>query len=105
MACASRRAALTFSRAVSPIGEPFRAQPGSLEAWLTERYALYTVDKTGRPMRGEIHHLPWPLQPAEADLQFHALTAQHGIELPLTPPLLHFARRLDIVAWTIAPFA
>lgn len=88
-----------------PIGEQFRAQPGSLEAWLTERYALYATDNAGRPLRGEIHHLPWPLQPAEAELHFHALTAQHGIELPQTPPLLHFARRLDIVAWTIAPFS
>ena len=40
---------------------------------------------------------------AEAELDFHHLTAQHGIRLPAAPPLLHFARRLDIVAWTIEP--
>ncbi|CAA9588620.1 MAG: hypothetical protein AVDCRST_MAG18-4408 [uncultured Thermomicrobiales bacterium] len=87
-----------------PLGEPYRAAPDSLEAWLTERYALYTADRQGRPLRGEIHHLPWPLQRAEAELQFGALTAQHGIVLPDRPPLLHFARRLDIVAWTLTPF-
>lgn len=86
-----------------PIGPQFTAAPGSLERWLTARYALYTADPQGRPLRGEIHHLPWPLQPAEADLHFSALTAQHGIVLPDRAPLLHFARRLDIVAWTLTP--
>jgi uncharacterized protein YqjF (DUF2071 family) len=88
-----------------PIGAPYQSRPGSLEAWLTERYALYTADRRGRPLRGDIHHLPWPLQPAEAELHFKALTAQHGIALPDRPPLLHFARRLDVVAWTLAPLA
>lgn len=86
-----------------PIGEPFDAAPDSLEAWLTERYALYTTDRQGRPRRGDIHHCPWPLQHAEAELHFGALTAQHGIILPAQPPLLHFARQLDIVAWTLGP--
>lgn len=84
-----------------PVSAPYRAAPGSLEAWLTERYCLYTADRRGRVLRGDIHHLPWPLQRAEADLRFNALVAQHGIALPDTPPLLHFARRLDVVAWTL----
>jgi hypothetical protein len=92
-----------FTGRYRPVGEPFRAQPGSLEAWLTERYCLYSADPHGRVYRGEIHHIPWPLQPAEAELDFHHLTAQHGIRLPDVPPLLHFTRWLDIVAWTIEP--
>lgn len=86
-----------------PIGAPFHAAPDSLAAWLTERYALYTTDRRGHPRRGDIHHRPWPLQPAEAELHFGALTAQHGITLPDQPPLLHFARRLDMVAWALTP--
>ncbi len=92
-----------FSARYRPSGAPFTAAPDSLEAWLTERYALYTTDRRGRPLRGDIHHRPWPLQRAEGTLRFGALTAQHGITLPEQPPLLHFARRLDIVAWTLGP--
>jgi uncharacterized protein len=48
-----------FGASYHPSGEPFQAPPGTLEHWLTERYCLYTLDETGRPLRGEIHHPPW----------------------------------------------
>jgi uncharacterized protein YqjF (DUF2071 family) len=82
-----------------PTGEPSTAVPGSLESWLTDRYCLYSADRTGRVFRGEIHHAPWPLQPAEAQWEHNTMTAQLGFELPHTPPLLHFAKRIDVVAW------
>jgi uncharacterized protein YqjF (DUF2071 family) len=75
------------------------SRPGTLEYFLTERYCLYTAEPDGRPLRGEIHHAPWPLQRAEAGLEELEMTAQIGVELPDTEPLLHFARRLDMVAW------
>ena len=78
-------------RATGPV---FRASPGSLEEWLTERYCLYALDRTGRIWRTDIHHLPWPLQPAQCEFQLNTMTA-----LPEIKPLLQFARRLDIVAW------
>jgi uncharacterized protein len=83
-------------RAAGPV---FRSAPGSLEAWLTERYALYAADRRGRIYRGDIHHLPWPLQPAEAEIAVNTVADAHGLVLPDPPPLLHFARRLDVVAW------
>jgi uncharacterized protein YqjF (DUF2071 family) len=82
-----------------PVGEPAPAAAGSLDAWLTERYCLYSVGRRGRARRLEIHHAPWPLQPAEADLSRNTLAAAAGLELPAMPPLLHFARRLDVVFW------
>ena len=91
-----------FQARYRPTGLGYRSEPGSLEAWLTERYALYTTDGRGRPMIGDIHHIPWPLQPAEGELHFKALVAQHGIELPDIPPVLQFAKRLDVVAWSLA---
>lgn len=91
----------TFIGHYAPISEPFQAQPGSLERWLTERYSLYTVDGRGRLAIGEIHHLPWPLQTAEADIQVNTVAAASGIYLPDTPPLLHFARRLDVAIWPL----
>ncbi len=85
-----------------PTGPAFRSAPGSLEEWLTERYCLYAADRRGRVYRGDIAHARWPLQPAEAELHFDTLVGQHGIRLPDTAPLLHFARRLAIRAWTLA---
>jgi len=82
-----------------PTGPVFRAELGSLEHWLTERYCLYAVDRRGRVSRGEVHHAPWPLQPAEAAFERLTLDAAVGFALPAIPPLLHFARRLDVAAW------
>lgn len=75
------------------------AEPDDLGAFLTERYALYAGD--GRRLwRGDVHHRRWPLQPAEAEVPTNTMTHALGIDLPDRPPLLHFARRLDVVAWT-----
>jgi uncharacterized protein YqjF (DUF2071 family) len=84
-----------------PIGPVYQSSPRTLDHWLTERYCLYTMDRSGQVWRGDIHHTPWPLQPAAADIEVNTLTQQIGLRLPDTPPLLHFARRLDVVGWTL----
>lgn len=81
-----------------PTGPVVRSAPGSLEYWLTERYCLYAANRAGHLYRGEINHQPWPLQPAEAELDAESLAASHGVTLS-GAPLLHFARRIDMVAW------
>jgi uncharacterized protein YqjF (DUF2071 family) len=86
-----------------PTGPVYRAAAGSLDRWLTERYCLYTSDRQGHAWRLEIHHLPWPLQPAEAEFEHNTMAAPLRLELPERPPLLHFARRLDVVAWLPVP--
>jgi uncharacterized protein YqjF (DUF2071 family) len=88
-----------FAATYRPVGEPFRAESGSLEHFLTERYCLYTVDDAGRPHRLDIHHRPWPLQQAAAMFERNTMAAANGISLPDTLPLLHFAQRQDMVAW------
>ncbi|HEY7034769.1 MAG TPA: DUF2071 domain-containing protein [Thermomicrobiales bacterium] len=82
-----------------PTGPVYRSEPGTLDAWLTERYAFYAGDAFGRVFRGNIHHLPWPLQPAEADIAVNTVCHAGSFALPDVPPLLHFARRLDVLAW------
>ena len=82
-----------------PVGQPFESRPGTLEDFLTERYCLYSADTRGRVWRGDIHHWPWPLQEAGAELEELEMTAQIGVTLPDTEPILHYARRLDVVAW------
>jgi uncharacterized protein len=86
-----------------PVGDVFNAQPGTLEHFLTERYCLYTLDGRRRLLRADIHHPPWPLQPAEAVVDGNTMTAPYGIELPDRQPLLHVAQRQDVVIWPPAP--
>jgi hypothetical protein len=77
-----------------------RRQEGTLEHWLTERYCLYTVH-AGRMYRGEIHHEPWPLQDAHAEIEINSMATVAGVVLPEAAPLLHFARRLDVLIWPL----
>ena len=95
---ASAPGRFVFKGRYGPTGDVFQAKPGSLEYFLAERYCLYTVDE-GRVFRGEIHHPPWPLQPAEADIGVNTM-APDGIEAS-GEPLLHFARRQDVVIWSL----
>jgi uncharacterized protein YqjF (DUF2071 family) len=82
-----------------PVGGPFESGRGSIENFLTERYCLYSAGRKGVVRRGEVHHRMWPLQPAEAEVQRLAMTEQIGLKLPETDPILHFSRRLDVLAW------
>ncbi len=88
-----------FAASYRPMGGLFNSRPGTLEHFLTERYCLYSADARGRVWRGDIHHWPWPLQRAEAGIEELEMTAQIGVKLPDTKPLLHYARCLDVVAW------
>ena len=84
-------------RAASERSEP---SPGTLEHWLTERYCLYTLDQRQRVLRADIHHPPWPLQRAEAEIELNTMTEQIGVRLS-GEPLLHLTARQDVVFWTL----
>jgi hypothetical protein len=91
-----------FEGRYRPVGGVYAARRCSLEHWLTERYCLYTV-ANGAVYRGEIHHVQWPLQKAEAEIAVNTMTTPHGITLPEQSPLLHFARWIETVEWGIGP--
>lgn len=96
-----RRAAPAVLRVrYRPAGQVFFAKPETLEHWFTERYCLYAADSRGRIFRGDICHPPWPLQPTEAEISENSMASAVGIELPRETPLLHFARRQDVLVWT-----
>jgi uncharacterized protein YqjF (DUF2071 family) len=84
-----------------PVGPEFRAPDGSIDEWLTARYCLYTVDAEGAAHRAVIHHDPWPLQPATAEIATNTMAQAAGIVLEGPPTHLHFVRRLDVVAWSL----
>ena len=94
-----RGAPARFDARYRPTGPVEPAAPGSLEAWLTERWRLFAIDGAGAVLRTEIRHRPWPLQPAAARIELETMAASHGLTLPDEPPHLRFAGRLDVVAW------
>jgi hypothetical protein len=98
-----------FRAEYGPTGNPAPARPGTLEHFLAERYCLYAVqarkEGEGRVWRGEIHHAPWPIQPAFARIETNTMAHAAGLSLPPTEPLLHFARRLEVVVWPLRRLA
>lgn len=105
VAFASRRTSsdgppASFSVRYRPTGEPTRAQRGTIDHFVTERYCLYTLDEAGHILRANIHHPPWPLQPAEAEIEHNTMTAGLGFSLE-GGPMLHYAERQDVVFWTL----
>ncbi|HVN20055.1 MAG TPA: DUF2071 domain-containing protein [Dongiaceae bacterium] len=89
-----------FRGTCRPIAPVHQCEIDSLEYFLTERYCLYTV-VAGQIHRCNVHHMPWPLQNAQANLAVNTMAEAVGIHLPATAPLLHFAKRLDVLIWPL----
>lgn len=86
-------------RGLGPTHKLAESHPGTLEYFLTERYCLFTVNRAGQPIRANVHHVPWPLEDAEADIARNDLAAAFGIALPDDKPVLHYSRRLAVYIW------
>ena len=74
---------------------PVSTTKTDVEKFVTERYCLYVV-RSGVVHRIQIHHLTWPLQPAEAEFEKNTMAAIHGIELPPEKPILQFSKFLEV---------
>lgn len=81
-----------FAARYHPTGPEEAAPPGTLEHFLTERYLMFAADKRGRVTTGRIHHPPWMLQAARAEIEINTAAPQPG------EPHLRFARRMEIRA-------
>lgn len=88
----------TLDVAYTPAGTAERARPGSLDEFLIERYCVYSSHR-GKLYRTELHHQPWPLQPASVELQSNSLAEALGLSLPPQPELCHFSRCNKLLTW------
>ncbi len=86
--------------AYRPTGPRLEVREGAIERWLAERYCVYVVAGGHRVLRGDIHHRPWPLQPASAEFEANTMVAPLGLELD-GPPLLHYSARQDTLIWRL----
>src|SRR5258708_18216885 len=94
----------TFAAKYRPVGAAELRKPGTLEHWLTERYCLYTVAGDA-VFRAEIHHEQWPLQDAETVISQNTMASAAGIKLADLPPVLHFAKTLQVLIWPLRKIA
>ena len=88
-------------RGLGPSRRLMQSRPGTIEYFLTERYCLFTRDPLGRLLRADIHHIPWPLEEAEAEFDQNDLPASIGLRLPNIEPLLHYSRKLVVYVWSV----
>jgi uncharacterized protein len=96
----SARGRARWRATYAPTSVVRHAQPGSLDYFLAERYCLYTLWKGGT-YRGEIHHVPWPLQDASIRIEENTVAEAAGIQVPAAPSAVAFARELKVLLWNL----
>jgi uncharacterized protein YqjF (DUF2071 family) len=87
-----------FDVAYSPVEKIERIRPGSLDEFLMERYCVYSWNRR-KFYRIEVHHQPWPLQQASAEIHANSIAEPLGLTLPVNPALCHFSRSLKMLVW------
>ncbi|SEC49334.1 DUF2071 domain-containing protein [Paenibacillus sp. GP183] len=90
---------VTFKGSYKPISEVYRAEQGTLDYWLVERYCLYSEDRN-RVFISEINHQPWILQDVEYEISENSMLKTYGIDLP-DPFCAHYCKRLDVHVWPL----
>jgi uncharacterized protein len=86
-------------RGLGPSRKLAENRSGTFEHFITERTCLFSSDRTGRPVRANLHYVPSPLEDAEAEIERNDLAASIGLTLPDTDPVLHYSRRLAVYVW------
>jgi uncharacterized protein len=77
-----------------------KAQPGSLEYFLTERYCLY-AESAGKLFRARIHHEPWPLRQADLRSWNTDIFAADGLQTPTGEPMVHVGGPVHVAVWPL----
>lgn len=97
--------AARFEGVYRPSGPPFSPKPGTRYHWFTERYALYGQWRCGGLYAIDIHHEPWTLHPADADLAINTMFAGSKLPVPQSAPVAHVADPRAVLAWAPRPVA
>jgi len=87
-------------RGLGPSQRLAELRSGTLEHFLLERSCLFSRDRTGQPVRANLHQASWSLEEAEAEIELNDLAAAMGIRLPDQEPVLHYSRRLAVYVWS-----
>jgi uncharacterized protein YqjF (DUF2071 family) len=86
-----------FHARFTAVGDAVRAAPGSLEAFLHERFLLVAGRAAGGLVAAEQHRPPWRLAPARAEVDLQTVAPPGLAAGP--PALAHLAEPLDQLVW------
>jgi uncharacterized protein len=86
-------------RGLGPTHKTAEMRAGTFEHYITERTCLFSSNRSGQPIRANLHYVPWPLEEAEAEIECNDLPSTVGLELPQLDPVLHYTRRLAVYIW------
>jgi uncharacterized protein YqjF (DUF2071 family) len=93
-----------FDARYTPAERGERAAPGSLEAFLHERYAFYGTLR-GKLASADVAHEPWTLHAADIAIAENSLGALAGQVFAARPALCFFARAVRVRATLTVPVA
>jgi len=93
----ARTVAGRFRAEYRPAVERRSAAPGSIDAFLHERYRFYSA-RGRRIVTAEVRHEPWSLQNLEVAIGENTLGATAGCTLPLEPDIATFGRGVRVTA-------
>ena len=88
-----------FEALYRPCGAARDANDNDLTRWLVERYRLYAGDRSGGLWQADIHHRPWMIQPAEAQIKINTMPLAHGLPSCGSPAIVHFAKHMEVLVW------
>ena len=87
----------------TPKGPLQPSQPGSLTAFLAERYASFSVGMFGLVFQGNLYHTPWQMQDADVVISQNTMLTAMGIDVGDTQPIAHFSPGTDSYMYPILP--
>ncbi|MBK1878279.1 YqjF family protein [Pelagicoccus mobilis] len=76
---------------------PVTPERGSFEDWATERYCLYSQNKSGQLFRGEVQHPRWSVQTAEYEIQEN--TMLDAFPIGQMHPSVLFSKHIPVTVW------
>lgn len=82
-----------------PTSGELAREDDSLARWLAERYCLYAPLESGRLLRAHIHHPPWALHKADAEILTNTVGAAAGLALAAAPAHLMYAPAQHVLVW------
>ena len=79
------------------------SEADSLEYFLLERYLLFT-ELRGQLLRGQVHHIPYPVHQAELiDFEDQLLEINNIRGISSSPDLVHFSQGVDVEIYPLEP--
>jgi uncharacterized protein YqjF (DUF2071 family) len=82
-------------------GQPRRAEPGTLDHFLIERYVLFAARGDGAMRVGRVHHEAYPLTDVTLDDVEDNMIEATGLTRREGPPLVHYSEGVDVDVYAL----